>query len=387
METDTLLNNDTQKLAEGLTLFLKEFEPLFEDFITSLCQQYDPKIDASIAKEMALALNQSLLNTDEKLPLYEEFFLSIRRDYSAIDFILQKSILYWIEHYFIFSQTHPLPHKLFFERLNHLLDTVASPLTPIFASDNTSLDYDDVMGKAPSNVFKSDLKEDVLLSPTYEIMNIFHHMVEENQKTLFCLNLYEGIPISSEVTIIEILDSAITFQMSPLQKIAIILENQAFFVKNSYFINYHLKADIASIDFKANHVTLNNFKYIQSMPALQREGVRVYPTKTANITLYQEGTLYLNGILHDISTKGLSILSNEKEGLHDGEEVLLEFELQEEKVSINGRVVSILSYPNSFRYCIQILPNEGISQMIAHYIEQREKEIIAKLQMELQKYA
>ena len=387
MRTDTLLNNDTQKLAESLTLFLKEFEPLLENFMTSLCQKYDPKIEVPLAKEIVFALNQSLLNTDEKLPLYEEFFLSIRRDHTAMDFILQKSIFFWVEHYLIFSQTHPLTHKLFFERLNQLLDTIASPLTPIFESDSNPLEYDDVMGKASSNVFKSDLEEDVLLSPTYEIMNIFHQMVEENQKTLFCLNLYEGIPISSEATIIEILDSAITFQMSPLQKIAIVLENQAFFVKNSYFIHYHLKADIASIDFKANHITLNNFKYIQTMPALQREGVRVYPIKTSNITLYQGDALYLNGILHDISTKGLSILSNEKEGLRDGEEVLLEFELQEEKVSINGKVISILSYPNSFRYCIQILPNEGISQMITHYIEQREKEIIAKLHMELQKYA
>ena len=386
MRTDTLLNSGTQELTESLTLFLQAFEPLFEDFLTSLCQKYDPKINATRVKELTVALNQSLVYTYEQLPLYEAFFRSMRHDHTAIDFIVHKAILYWIEHYCIFSHAHSVPHQYFFERINYLLDTITAPLTPTITPHYLPLDYQDVMGKTSSNVFKSDLSDDVLLSPTSEIMQIFHRMVEENQKTLFCLNLYEGIPISSEATIVKVSDTTVTFHMSPLQKIAIILENQAFFVKNSYFQNYHLKADIEHIDFRANQITFNHFRYIQSMPALQREGVRVYPTKTSKIALYQEGTLYLNGILHDISNKGLSILSNEKEGLSDGENVLLEFELQDEKVSLNGKVISIISYPNSFRYCIHILANEGISQMIARYIEQREQEIIAKLHMELQKY-
>ena len=387
METNAFLNNDTQKLEDGLALFLKEFEPLFEDFFTSLCTKFDPTIEAHSAKEMASALTQSLLNTQDAPLLYGKLFLALSQDHPSIDFVIQKSMVYLLEHSVLFAQTHSLPLNIapLCERLYQLIDTLALPANAL-SLQSDALDYDDVMGKMPSKAFQSDLSDDVLLSPRYEMMNIFQQMLVENQKNIYCLSLYEGIPISSEATVVEILDANVTFQMSPLQEIAMLLENQAFLVKNSYFPN-HLKADIVHIDFKTNHVTLTNFRYVQSMPALQREGVRVYPSKTSTIALYQSDTFYLNGILHDISTQGLSILSNEKEGLHAGEDVLLEFELQDEKVSINGKVVNIISYTNSFRYCIHIVPNEGISQMIANYIEQREKEIIAKLQMELQKYA
>lgn len=388
MKTNAFLNNDTQKLEESLALFLKEFKPLFEDFFTSLCTKFDPTIEAYSAKEMATALTQSLLNTQDAPLLYEKLFLALRQDHPSIDFVIQKSMVYLLEHSVIFAQTHSLPLnvELLCERLYQMIDSLALHANALSLQSDAVIDYTDVMGKMPSKAFQSDLSNDVLLSPRYEMMNIFQQMLVENQKNIYCLSLYEGIPISSEATVVEILDANVTFQMSPLQEIAMLLENQAFLVKNSYFPN-HLKADIVHIDFKTNHVILTNFRYVQSMPALQREGVRVYPSKTSNIALYQSDALYLNGILHDISTQGLSILSNEKEGLHAGEDVLLEFELQDEKVSINGKVVNIISYTNSFRYCIHILPNEGISQMIANYIEQREKEIIAKLQMELQKYA
>lgn len=388
METNAFLNNDTQKLEESLALFLKEFEPLFEDFFTSSCTKFDPTIEAYSAKEMAIALMQSLLNTQDAPLLYEKLFLTLRQDHPSIDFVIQKSMVYLLEHSVIFVRTHSLPlnAELLCERLYQLIDSLAFHANALSLQSNAAIDYTDVIGKMPSKAFQSNLSADVLLSSGYEMMNIFQKMLTENQKKMYCLSLYDGIPISSDVTVIEILDENVTFQMSPLQTIAILLEDQAFLVQNSYFFN-HLKADIFHIDFKTNHVTLANFRYVQSMPALQREGVRVYPSKTSNIALYQSDALYLNGILHDISTKGLSILSNEKEGLCEGEDVLLKFELQDEKVTINGKVMNIISYTNSFRYCIHIVPNEGISQMIANYVEQREKEIITKLQMELQKYA
>jgi len=316
----------------------------------------------------------------------KKLFVAVRQNHPSIDFVMQKSMLYCVENYVQFAQTHALPLNvsLLCERLYQLIDTLALPANALSLGSDT-LEYHDVMGKLPSKAFQSDLSDDVLLSPRYEIMNIFQTMLTENQQNMYCFNLYEGIPISAEARVIEVLDENVIFQMSPLQTIAMLLENQAFLVKNSYFPN-HLKADIVHIDFKTNRVTLSAFRYIHTMPALQRDGIRVYPAKTSTIALYQSDALYLNGILHDISTQGLSILSNEKEGLHTGEDVLLEFELQEEKVSIHGKVVTILSYTNSFRYCIHIVPNEGISKMIATYIEQREKEIMAKLYAELQKY-
>ena len=101
---------------------------------------------------------------------------------------------------------------------------------------------------------------------------------------------------------------------------------------------------------------------------------------------------FTSGRLYDLSSHGLGVLSNENNGVHTGAKVSVTFELSTakeeslESIEVEAKVIHIFEYKDTFRYCMQILPNKEMSQKIAQYIRKREKEIIKNLEDELKEY-
>ena len=217
-------------------------------------------------------------------------------------------------------------------------------------------------------------------------------MKNEGKRVQF-LNLYQGVPISCEGDIISIDGESVTFQTERLQEIAMKLDGQAFIIKNDYFTK-HIKADIVYSNFMTNTVTLNNFIYLLNMPALQREFIRVHPDIVAKVFLHQFGNLQTSGRLYDLSMNGLGVVSNDNNGIFVGAKVLVEFELNsasvategDRRIEVQGEVINVIEYKDSYRYCMRIFPNREMSQKILHYITQREHEILEDLKNELKEY-
>ena len=77
-----------------------------------------------------------------------------------------------------------------------------------------------------------------------------------------------------------------------------------------------------------------------------------------------------------------------------GAKVLIEFELNsasvvkegDRTIEVQGEVINIIEYQDSYRYCMRIFPDREMSDKILHYITLREHEILEDLNSELKEY-
>ncbi|MFW9626703.1 MAG: PilZ domain-containing protein [Sulfurospirillum sp.] len=381
MEKETVSQSDKEKFLATSALFLKEFEASFVDYFVCLCSSYDKAITKEESKKIALNIYQGLFKCDYDISeLREDLFIRMHEDGIMIGFLINRSMFYLIENYISFTREHgiPLQVELLIGCLSHFINLIENEVTPKVCNSTAAFDI--------------SFSDDVMFSPTNNIIDAFYQMKEEKQNIVF-LNLYKGVPISSEASIVEIEGENVTFRIDKLQEIAMKLDGQAFIVKNNYF-NKHLKADIVYNNFQANTVVLTNFIYLLNMPALQREFIRVHPDIVAKVFLHQFGNLQTSGRLYDLSMNGLGVVSNDNNGIFVGAKVLVEFELNsasvategDRRIEVQGEVINVIEYKDSYRYCMRIFPNREMSQKILHYITQREHEILEDLKNELKEY-
>lgn len=381
MENEVVSQSDKENFLATSELFLKEFEENFTDYFACLCVSYDKVIPKEEAKEIALSIYQGLFKCDYDISnLREDIFIRMRQDGVMIGFLINRSMFYLVEQYIAFAREHNIAPQveLLLGCVSRFINLIENEVTP------KECNY--------TGAFDVSFSSDVMFSPTNNIIETFNQMKKENQNVVF-LNLYKGVPISSEASIVEIEGENITFKIDQLQEIAMKLDGQAFIVKNDYF-NKHLKADIVYSNFQTNTVVLTNFIYLLNMPALQREFIRVHPDIVAKVFLHQFGNLQTSGRLYDLSMNGLGVVSNENNGMFIGAKVLIEFELNsasvasdgDRKIEVQGEVINIIEYKDSYRYCMRIFPNRAMSEKILRYISLREREILEDLHNELKDY-
>lgn len=381
MENDAISQSDKEKFLATSALFLKEFEPCFVDYFACLCVGYDKAIPKEESKEIALNIYQGLFKCDYDIgELREDLFIRMRQDGVMIGFLINRSMFYLIENYISFAHQHDIAPQveLLIGCVSRFINLIENEVTPKVCNFTAAFDV--------------SFSDDVMFSPTNNIIDAFHQMKEENQNVVF-LNLYKGVPISSEASIVEIDGENVTFRIDKLQEIAMKLDGQAFIVKNNYF-NKHLKADIVYSNFQTNTVVLTNFIYLLNMPALQREFIRVHPDIVAKVFLHQFGNLQTSGRLYDLSMNGLGVVSNDNNGIFVGAKVLVEFELnsasvpneEDRKIEVQGEVINVIEYKDSYRYCMRIFPDRAMSDKILRYITKREHEILEDLNNELNEY-
>ena len=346
-----------------------------------MCASYDKVIPKEEAKEIALELYRGLFKCDYDISnLREDIFIRMRQDGVMIGFFINRSMFYLIEQYIAFAREHDISPQveLLLGCVSRFINLLENEVTPKVSNYTGAFDV--------------SFSSDVMFSPTNNIIETFNQMKKENQSVVF-LNLYKGVPISSEAMIVDIEGENITFKIDQLQEIAMKLDGQAFIVKNNYF-NKHLKADIVYSNFQTNTVVLTNFIYLLNMPALQREFIRVHPDIVAKVFLHQFGNLQTSGRLYDLSMNGLGVVSSENNGMFIGAKVLIEFELNsasvaadgDRKIEVQGEVINIIEYKDSYRYCMRIFPNRVMSEKILRYIALREREILEDLNSELKDY-
>jgi len=381
MEKEVISQGDKENFLATSALFLKEFELPFVEYLICLCVSYAKAVSKEASKEIALNIYHGLFKCDYDIgELREDLFVRMRQDGVMIGFLINRSMFYLIENYISFARREDIEPQveLLIHCISHFINVIESDVTPKVCNSTA--------------VFDVSFSNDVMFTPTNNIIETFNTMKEDNQSVTF-LNLYKGVPISSEASIVEIEGESVIFRIDKLQEIAMKLDGQAFIVKNDYF-NKHIKADILYSDFQNNTVVLKNFIYLFNMPALQREFIRVHPDIIANVYLHQFGNMETKGRLYDLSMNGLGVVSSENNGIFVGAKVLVAFELNsaslpasgDRKIEVQGEVINVIEYKDSFRYCMRIVPDRLMSEKILHYITKREREILEDLNHELKEY-
>lgn len=381
MEKEVISQSEKENFLVTSALFLKEFETVFIDYFTYLCANYDKSMSQEESREIAFTIYHGLFKPDLKIvELKEDIFIRIHQNSAMLGFLITRSMFYLIDNYLSFVRNHHIPSNIEF-----LINCVSQFIT--LMENETPKIYNDV-----TVAFDVRFSDDVMFSPINNILEVFHQMKEANQSIVF-LNLYKGVPISSEASIAKIEGENVTFYIDKLQEIAMKLDGKAFIVKNNYF-NKHLKADIVDCNFQTNTVVLTNFIYLLNMPALQREFIRVHPDIVAKVFLHQSGNIQTSGRLFDISLHGLGVVSSENNGIFVGAKILVEFELNsasiatqgDRKIEVQAEVMNVIEYKDSYRYCMRMFPDQEMSGKIFQYIVKREDEILEELNNELSEY-
>ncbi len=380
MDKNSISEDEKELFLINLAPFYEELETVFSDYFACLYANSDTNITYSEAKSMALSIYRSLLQCDNEVP--QDLLVHLRLNGGELRFVVTRSFLFLLEKYGELSERHIKCPQLgmLIGYVNRFVDTMQSDL-----SLQTTCQ--------PCEVCDAGFSQDIMFTPSNTIVEVFQRMRGNQQKITF-LNLYKGVPISSEAEIVAIDGENITFKIDRLQEIAMKLEAQAFIVKNEY-LSKHLKADIIESDFQSNTIVLSNFTYLLNMPAIQREFVRVHPDILAKVYLRPSNNLQTSGRLYDLSINGLGVVSSENNGIFVGANVSVTFELNsatitiegDKTIDLQGEIINIIDYQGSFRYCMRIFPDRIMSRKILNYISQREKEILEDLNQELEAYS
>ncbi|MBV5277937.1 MAG: PilZ domain-containing protein [Campylobacteraceae bacterium] len=366
---------EKDKFLSNSAFFLKEFEPLFIEFFSSLCTSYRCHLSQAETREMASLIYQNVFKGNlDSTRLREKFLAILQQDTVIVGFLVSRSMFYLIENYMKFSKEKKISPQLeiLITSINHFIQFFENEATHQYIKPTTSLNFS---------------SNDFVMSGN-NMIDIFHKIKEEEGSIKF-LNLYQGVPINYEAKVIGIDGENVTFSIDKLQEIAMKLDGHAFIVQNKYF-GKHIKADIFYNNFLTDTVVLNNFVYLLNMPAMQREFIRVHPDIVAKVYLHQFGDTQTSGRLYDLSMNGLGVLSSENNGIFVGAKVIVDFDLnsssKNKNIAVEGEVMNIIECKGTYRYCMRIFPKKGMDKKIAAYILQREQEIIENLKDELKEY-
>lgn len=304
----------------------------------------------------------------------------------------------------LYSDTTPCPSALLdsLDGKEFLQETIFVKLGWYLVSKSKNEPWLDVLVKAWDERIKNefapkDAKCGPQATPLKENGNFFSHdhiisnfsRIQKEGMSLIFLNLYMGVPIRGEATVLRVDGDEVTFRTNPLQELAIMHDNKAYILQNNV-LSKPVKADVVYSNISQNEITLRNFVYLLNLPASMRETTRVHPRRTTPVVIVDmQNRIGVEGIMFDISTGGLGVLSKNNDGIVEGAKIDIFFDLKEEKVSIEteGEILDVIEYEDAYRFCIRFLPKDpNMQEAINNYVQTREKETIKALSKELEEY-
>jgi len=358
--------------------FLDNFRLDFIEYFDLICARYAFDLDRNDTKVIAVSLLDNLFKEGYlSTVLPNDVILEMKKNRVNIGFLINRSIIYIYKKYALFMKKQGKTNLIYIENLLQRLNNFSNFLENVI--EDKIEEYNLKVGFGNQNQIYS----------SNNIINIFKKMQKDNRKVRF-MNLYQGILVSHEGEIVSIEDESIVFRIeNELQLVAMKLEGKAYMIKDEY-LNRYIKADISHSNFSDKTIVLDNFVYLLNLPATQREYTRIYPNIFVQVTLENKKNIKLKGNLYDLSIGGIGIISNENRGFYAGASVDIKFTLilhdKEYKMHIKGKILNIIEYMGSYRYCLKMNTNEKNSKEIKKYIELREKEIIEELKGELNDY-
>lgn len=359
--------------------FIEDFEPKFVDYFVSMSLAFNKHYEKQMLEEVALLVYKDVLNIDIFMSTIEhETFDEMIDDGFKIGFVINRCLLYLLEKYVIFGQSRK---DFDFKNITTLILCISEYV----------------------NQFEKQICEKNMIPPQHvdfdtidnfsaghNILDIFRSIKDNGEEITF-FNLYNGIPVKHTAIVTDIDEEDVAFKTMQAQEIAMKMDGKAYILKDKNFHKY-IQADIVYSNFSNNSIVLSNFTYLLNMPAANRKFIRVPPEIMAEVSLFGEKKLITRGKLFDLSINGLGVISGENNGIYAGAKIELSFPLElpnskdESLITVEGKVLNIIEYSSSYRYCIQIYPKIEIKEKIKNYVKVREGEILENLNKEVNNY-
>lgn len=203
------------------------------------------------------------------------------------------------------------------------------------------------------------------------------------QQFLF-LNYYKEIPVSYDATLLSVENEMAEFALHEYQAKVINIERRALIYSHPLS---HLKEDLIGEAFYVNsvkkRVILCKFAYAHICSDMRRF-VRVELDNPVEADLVFDGDM-LKGKIHDISLSGISMYIPANDLIKPGMDVNLFINLPDLnndttiEVGMSATIVRVIGDEAPFNCVIEFHPEKHSQQQIAHYINQRQVQIIREL--------
>ena len=371
-------NERIEKFLSDSSSFIGEFQPTFVEYFINLCASYDKFYSRETLEEVANVVYKDIFVVDIFITTFEkDIFKEMLKDGVMIGFLINRSMFFLLENYIQEAKKNG--------KCKEHVETVILCITEYINQFEKHIC--DKNRLEPLHINFDTLEN---FSSGSNIIDIFKDIKNRGDKVTF-FNLYEGIPIQHKATVVDIDDGEVVFRTVQTQEIAMKMDGVAYILKDSNFGKY-LKADISYNNFSNNTVVLNNFTYLLNMPATSREFIRVHPDIMVEVSLKNEEGLAIKGKLFDLSIDGLGVISEENSGIYTGANIHINFPLETfnsdkpDYMSVDGEVLNIIEYSNSYRYCIKIHPKVDVEEKIRAYVKKREIDILDSLNKEIDSY-
>ncbi len=223
-------------------------------------------------------------------------------------------------------------------------------------------------------------KENIVIDDN-KVLNKFEILKKQN-KSIVMLNLYKGIPLNFNASILRVSENFTTLKVHKYQALVMELEHQTY-------LKLHpdeevIKAIVVSVDMEKNLANLSKFFQV-GRSAFDRSYVRVQPGGQIQVAVHLDNHL-LMGTLQEISVKGLSVDAVQLGYLRAGKVVEISFKLPLDNsydladVICTGKILNISDGKNGYRMGIQTFPDAYAENIISKYIYNRQIELIKELQ-------
>lgn len=355
--------------------FIDDFEPKFIDYFMTLSLPFANDDSKKISEEIVHFIYKDIFSEEPAFfDADNDIFNEICDKSEKIGFLLSKSMFYFLKNYIKSTQSYDYNY---FEKL-------------ITCTTNYIDMLDNKCNKCAHKLGVVNFKNNENFVVGNNILDIFQNIKNLGDEVTF-FNLYEGVPISTKAKVVSIDENEVSFGVEKIQELAMRADGTAYILKDSNF-DKHIKADIFYHDFSNKSIVLGNFTYLLNMPAIQREFIRVPPNISAVVHLLGEKDLVTEGKLFDLSLNGLGVIGEVNNGLFVGAQIDVSFSLlsyednKNETIETLGKVLDIIEYGDSYRYCIHIDPVVEVEEKIIRYVKHREQEIIEELNKKLNNY-
>lgn len=352
--------------------FIDEFEPKFIDYFMSLSLPLNSDKSDKISKEVIRFIYRDIFDEHPiLLDAKNDMFNEICAKSDEVVYLLSKSMFYFLKNYIKSTKS---------KDFNYLEKLITCATNYIDMLDNKC-------DRCATKIGVVNFKNTNNFVFGNNILDIFQNVKNLGEEVTF-FNLYEGIPISTKAKVVDVQEHEVSFDIEKIQELAMRADGTAYILKDSNF-EKHLKADIFYHDFSNDTIVLGDFTYLLNMPAIKREFIRVPTNIPAEIHLLGDKDLSINGKLFDLSLNGLGVIAEVKNELLLDAEINVDFSLfsyEGEKIDsleISGKVLDVVAYGNSYRYCIHIDPDAQAKEKIIQYVKHREQEIIERLNKKL----
>jgi len=216
-------------------------------------------------------------------------------------------------------------------------------------------------------------------------------LAEGEERQIKLINVYKGVPISHEGTVVKVINDRITIKFHVGQSLLLNLEGQTYIL--SKLFPKPIKAAVMTINTNDQIAILTNFSF--SDPDFRkREHIRVeldYDDAPTVVIGASDSNVRLFGKLNDISLYGVGVVVIAlqdiiKRSFSENAEVELTFSLpfkdkgEPLKFNLWGKIRHIDRSQENFKLGIQTFPTQKMLPYLQKFISQRQAEILEEIE-------